>query len=213
MFLKIYIWRVYNVLYSNALYSPWFVDLESELSPRDLSRLDLISSSWKIYVTGYNSPPVHKHFLAKAFSKRTFEILVVSDNSTALYNVSQERFAHNLFIFIQLNQAMPENHKSNLSLDGFYNTNGTQDYSTQFNTFHVHSPWVTTHWWFAHRTHRLSSMSTCTRVKCGHVREMPKVSKAGSLKRQRPVSQEVQRRDNSLQHWVAFLYLEHRVTF
>ena len=33
---------------------------------------------------------------------------------------------------------------------------------------------------------------------------MPKVSKAGSLKRQRPVSQEVQRRDNSFQHWVIF---------
>ena len=51
---------------------------------------------------------------------------------------------------------------------------------------------------------RLLSTSTCTRVKCGHVCEMPKVSKAGSLKRQRPVSQEVQRRDNSLQHWVTF---------
>ena len=127
-------------MYSNALYSPWFVDLELELSPRDLSQLDLNSSSWKICVPGYNSPPVHKHFLAKACSKRTFEVLVVSDNSTALYDVPQERFAHNLLIFIQLNQAMPENHKSHVSLDGFYNTNGTQDYSTQFNMFHVHSP-------------------------------------------------------------------------
>ena len=43
-------------MYSNALYNPWFVDLESELSPQDLSRFDLNSSSWKIYVTGYNSP-------------------------------------------------------------------------------------------------------------------------------------------------------------
>ena len=86
-------------MYSNALYNPWFVDLESELSPRDLSRFDLNSSSWKIYVTGYNSPPVHKHFWAKACSKRTFEVLVVSDNSTAVYDVPQERFAHNLLIF------------------------------------------------------------------------------------------------------------------
>ena len=114
-----------HCIYSISLYSQWFVDLESELSPQDLSRFDLNSSSWKIYVTGYNSPPVHKHLLVKTCSKRTFEVLVVSDNSTALYDVPQERFAHN---------------KSHLSLDGFYNTNGTQDYSTQFNMFHVHSP-------------------------------------------------------------------------
>ena len=42
----------------------WFIDLESETSTQDTSLFDLNPFSWKIYVTGNKSSPVHKHFLA-----------------------------------------------------------------------------------------------------------------------------------------------------
>ena len=48
----------------NDMYSSWFIDLESETSPQDTSLFDLNPFSWKIYVTGNNSSPVHKDFLA-----------------------------------------------------------------------------------------------------------------------------------------------------
>ena len=92
-------------IYSNALYSPWFVDLESELSPRDLSWFDLNSSSWKIYVTGYNSPQFTNTFWQKLAQRELlrFQLFLTTQQ---LFTMCHKRDSHITcsFSFSSINQ-------------------------------------------------------------------------------------------------------------